>query len=149
VLHFATHGTYDDRAPGRSALVLAPGQGEDGRLQVREIAALALRARLVSLSACDTGLGEVVTGEGVVGVARAFLNAGADAVAMTLWRIPDASTAELMRRFYRHLRDGRPAAEALRDAKLELRAGRDARRAPFHWAGVVLTGDADSALPAF
>ncbi len=148
-LHFATHGTYDDRAPGRSALVLAPGQGEDGRLQVREIAALALRARLVSLSACDTGLGEVVTGEGVVGVARAFLNAGADAVAMTLWRIPDASTAELMRRFYRHLRAGRPAAEALRDAKLELRAGRAARRAPFHWAGVVLTGDADSALPAF
>jgi CHAT domain-containing protein len=149
VLHFATHGTYDDRAPGRSALVLAPGQGEDGRLQVREIAALALRARLVSLSACDTGLGEVVTGEGVVGVARAFLNAGADAVAMTLWRIPDASTAELMRRFYRHLRAGQPAAEALRDAKLELRAGRAARRAPFHWAGVVLTGDADSALPAF
>lgn len=148
-LHFATHGTYDDRAPGRSALVLAPGQGEDGRLQVREIAALTLRARLVSLSACDTGLGEVVTGEGVVGVARAFLNAGADAVAMTLWRIPDASTAELMRRFYRHLRAGRPAAEALRDAKLELRAGRAARHAPFHWAGVVLSGDADSALPTF
>ena len=60
-LHFATHGTYDDRAPGRSALVLAPGQGEDGLLQVREIALLPLRARLVSLSACDTGLGEIVT----------------------------------------------------------------------------------------
>jgi tetratricopeptide (TPR) repeat protein len=92
-LHFATHGTYDDRAPGRSALVLAPGDGEDGMLQVREIAALALRARLVSLSACDTGLGEVVTGEGVLSLARAFLDAGADAVAMALWRIPDASTA--------------------------------------------------------
>jgi CHAT domain-containing protein len=148
-LHFATHGAYDDRAPGRSALVLAPGQGEDGMLQVREIGGLALRARLVSLSACDTGLGEVVTGEGVVGVARAFLNAGADAVAMALWRVPDASTADLMRRFYQHLRAGRPAAEALRDAKLELRDGRAAHRAPFHWAGVVLTGDADSALPSF
>ena len=148
-LHFATHGTYDDRAPGRSALVLAPGQGEDGLLQVREIASLPLRARLVSLSACDTGLGEVVTGEGVVGLARAFLNAGADAVAMTLWRIPDASTAELMRRFYAHMRAGRPAAEALREAKLELRRDRASRRAPFHWAGVVLSGDAEGGLPAF
>ena len=148
-LHFATHGTYDDRAPGRSALVLAPGQGEDGLLQVREIASLPLRARLVSLSACDTGLGEVVTGEGVVGLARAFLNAGADAVAMTLWRIPDASTADLMRRFYAHMRAGRPAAEALREAKLELRRDRVSRRAPFHWAGVVLSGDAEGGLPAF
>jgi len=148
-LHFATHGTYDDRAPGRSALVLTPGGGEDGRLQVREIAALPLRAGLVSLSACETGLGEVVTGEGIVGVARAFLDAGADAVAMTLWRVPDASTAELMRRFYLHLRAGRTGAAALREAKLELRATRAARRAPFHWAGVVLSGDGDGVLPGF
>jgi tetratricopeptide (TPR) repeat protein len=148
-LHFATHGTYDDRAPGRSALVLASGQGEDGLLQVREIASLSLRAGLVSLSACDTGLGEVVTGEGVVGLARAFLHAGADAVAMTLWRVPDASTAELMRRFYTHMRAGRPAAEALREAKLELVRGRASRRAPFHWAGVVLSGEAEGGLPAF
>jgi len=148
-LHFATHGTYDDRAPGRSALVLAPGRGEDGLLQVREIASLSLRAGLVSLSACDTGLGEVVTGEGVVGLARAFLHAGADAVAMTLWRVPDASTAELMRRFYTHMRAGRPAAEALREAKLEIVRGRASRRAPFHWAGVVLSGEAEGGLPAF
>jgi CHAT domain-containing protein len=148
-LHFATHGTYDDRAPGRSALVLTPGSGEDGRLQVREIASLPLRAGLVSLSACETGLGEVVTGEGVVGVARAFLDAGADAVAMTLWRVPDVSTAELMRRFYFHLRAGRTGAAALREAKQELRATRAARRAPFHWAGVVLSGDGDGVLPGF
>ncbi|HEX9189634.1 MAG TPA: CHAT domain-containing protein [Vicinamibacteria bacterium] len=148
-LHFATHGTYDDRAPGRSALVLAAGRGEDGLLQVGEIASLSLRARLVSLSACDTGLGEVVNGEGVVGLARAFLNAGADAVAMTLWRIPDASTAELMQAFYRHLRGGREGAEALREAKLELRRSRASRRGAFHWAGVVLSGDAFAALPAF
>jgi tetratricopeptide (TPR) repeat protein len=148
-LHFATHGTYDDRAPGRSALVLAAGQGEDGLLHVREIASLSLRAGLVSLSACDTGLGEVVTGEGVVGLARAFLHAGADAVGMTLWRVPDASTAELMRRFYTHMRAGQPGAEALRDAKLELLRGRVSHRAPFHWAGVVLSGDAEGGLPAF
>jgi CHAT domain-containing protein/Tfp pilus assembly protein PilF len=146
-LHFATHGRYDDRAPGRSGLVLAPGGGEDGLLQVREIASLALRARLVSLSACETGLGEMVSGEGVVGLARGFLDAGADAVAMTLWRIPDASTADLMTRFYGGLRAGRRAAEALREAKLELLRGRPGREAPFHWAGVVITGDADAALP--
>jgi CHAT domain-containing protein len=148
-LHFATHGTYDDQAPARSALVLAPGQGEDGLLHVREIASLSLRAGLVSLSACDTGLGEDVNGEGVVGLARAFLHAGADAVAMTLWRIPDVSTSELMRRFYARMRAGEPGAEALRDAKLELLRGRGSRRAPFHWAGVVLSGDASGGLPAF
>ena len=105
-LHFAVHGTYDDRAPGRSALALAPGKGEDGLLHIREIASLSLRAGLVSLSACDTGLGEDVNGEGVVGLARAFLRAGTDAVVMTLWRVPDASTSELMRRFYARMRAG-------------------------------------------
>ena len=147
-LHFATHGTYDDRAPGRSALVLAPGQGEDGLLHVREIASLSLRAGLVTLSACDTGLGEEVNGEGVVGLARSFLHAGADAVAMTLWRIPDASTSALMRRFYARMRAGEPAAAALRGAKLELLRGSTSRRAPFHWAGVVLSGDASGDLAA-
>jgi CHAT domain-containing protein len=66
---------------------------------------------------------------------------------MTLWRIPDASTADLMTRFYGGLRAGRRAAEALREAKLELLRGRPGREAPFHWAGVVITGDADAALP--
>jgi CHAT domain-containing protein len=68
---------------------------------------------------------------------------------MTLWRVPDASTGELMRRFYAHMRAGRPAAEALREAKLDLRHGRASHRAPFHWAGVVLSGDAEGGLPAF
>ena len=103
----------------------------------------------MSLSACDTGLGEVVTGEGVVGLARAFLHAGADAVAMTLWRIPDASTAEPVRRFYTHMRAGQPGAEALRAAKLELLRGRASRHARFHRAGVVLTGEAEGGLTAF
>ena len=84
-----------------------------------------------------------------MGLARAFLYAGADAVAMTLWRIPDASTAELMRRFYTHMRAGRPGAEALREAKLEILRGRASRRAPFHWAGVVVTGEAEGELAAF
>ncbi len=148
-LHFAVHGTYDDRAPGRSALALAPGKGEDGLLHVGEIATLSLRAGLVSLSACDTGLGEEVNGEGVVGLARAFLRAGTDAVVMTLWRVPDASTSELMRRFYARMRAGEAGALALREAKLELLRGRGSRRAPFHWAGVVLSGDASGGLPAF
>ena len=144
-LHFATHGLYDDAAPGRSALLLAADMGEDGLLQVREIAALSLRASLVALSACETGLGEMVTGEGVLGLARAFLHAGADSVAMTLWRVPDVATSELMQAFYRRLRSGEPAADALRAAKLELRAARP-RRSAYHWAGVVLSGYATSPL---
>ena len=68
---------------------------------------------------------------------------------MTLWRVPDASTSELMRRFYARMRAGEAGAVALREAKLELLRGRGSRRAPFHWAGVVLSGDASGGLPAF
>jgi CHAT domain-containing protein len=143
VLHFATHGLSDDRVPMRSALVLgreAEG-GEDGFLQVREILELPLDADLVVLSGCRTGRGRIVDGEGVLGLSRAFLVAGARSLVVSLWNVDDRSTALLMEAFHGRLRRGDAPAEALRLAKLTLRRREGGRyAAPYYWAPFVLVG---------
>lgn len=141
LLHFATHGLLDERHPQHSGLVLTPGEGEDGVLKVYEIFRLRLAAELVVLSACETGLGEEIRGEGLIGLTRAFLYAGAPRVLVSLWKVDDRATAELMVGFYRGLKepDAETAAEALRAAKLDLL--QEERFAhPAHWAAFVLTG---------
>src|SRR5271157_167669 len=141
-LHFATHGVVDEQIPARSGLLLAPGgPEEDGVLQLNEIFNLDLDADLVTLSACQTGLGKLVTGEGVVGLTRAFLYAGAARVAVSLWEVDDLATGRLMEAFYRQMKAGARPAEALRQAKLEmLRAEPAAWRNPYFWAPFVLVG---------
>lgn len=141
-LHFATHGVVDEQIPARSGLLLAPGgPEEDGVLQLNEIFNLDLDAELVTLSACQTGLGKLVTGEGVVGLTRAFLYAGAARVAVSLWEVDDLATGRLMESFYRRMKAGERPAEALRQAKLEmLRAEPTAWRNPYFWAPFVLVG---------
>jgi CHAT domain-containing protein len=123
-----------DQGPGTKDTV------EDGLLQVYEIFNLKLNADLVVLSACETGLGKEVKGEGLIGLTRAFLYAGTPSVVVSLWQVQDRSTAELMVRFYRHLKNGQPSkAEALRQAQLELiRHGTFAH--PYYWAPFVLVG---------
>ncbi len=129
IVHLATHGHLDDRFPLDSALVLTipedPGQGRDnGLLQVWEIfERLRLNADLVVLSACASALGEEQGGEGLIGLTRAFQVAGARSVAASLWSVQDRATAELMVRFHRHMNQGRPNDEALRQAQLELIRG--------------------------
>jgi CHAT domain-containing protein/Tfp pilus assembly protein PilF len=119
VLHFATHGLLDDRRPDRSALALtARPPADDGLLQTREVFRLRLKSRLVTLSACQTALGRELTGEGLVGLARAFFYAGADAVMASLWSVDDASTTRWMAHFYRRLAAGDAIDEAARAAKL-------------------------------
>jgi CHAT domain-containing protein len=109
-------------------------------LQVYEIFNLELAADLVVLSACDTGLGAMVSGEGLVGVTRAFLYAGARSVVVSLWQVDDESTPGLMVSFYRHLDQDRDKAESLRLAKLEMiRQGRFSH--PFYWAPFILIGE--------
>lgn len=136
-LHLATHARVDDRRPELSALILA---GEDGDLLLHEIAGLELRAELVTLSACRSALGQEVGGEALVGLAGAFLEAGAEQVLVSLWDVSDDSTAELMARFYAGLwLRGLPPDEALRQAQISL-LGEAQRRAPYHWAGFVLYG---------
>ncbi len=144
-IHFAVHAAICEQRPERSALILALDEdpAEDGLLQVREILGLQLSADLVTLSACDTGLGKQITGEGVVGLSRAFLHAGARSVTVSLWQIEDQSSAQLMAEFYRNLEgsDGHgDRAEALRQAQLTV-LGQGGRRAhPLYWAPFVLIG---------
>ncbi|MEM7585965.1 MAG: CHAT domain-containing protein [Acidobacteriota bacterium] len=119
-LHLATHGLVDDTLPMVSGLLLEPGDGEDGLLQAYEVLSLDLRSELVTLSACRSGRGELSRGEGVVGLARAFLQAGASSVLVSQWDVDDRSTPELMETFYRELTAGASRAEALRLARVEL-----------------------------
>lgn len=139
-IHFATHGLVDEVRPHLSGLMLTrlPDSREDGLLQVHEIFNLRLNAELVTLSACETGLGEQVTGEGMVGLTRAFLYAGARSLLVSLWPVSDRSTPELMTAFYLHLGDTRTKAEALRQAKLERIAKGEE---PYRWAPFILAGE--------
>ena len=144
-LHFATHGILDAVRPERSGLVLSQvdrrGRPQDGILRLDDIFRLQLSADLVVLSGCETGLGRQLRGEGLVGLTRAFMYAGAPRVVSSLWQVDDQATAALMTRFYGHMlrQSARPAA-ALRAAQLELAA--DPRwAAPYFWAGFVLHGD--------
>lgn len=158
LLHFATHAMVFDDRPMDSYLALASGDpangaAADGRLTAEEIYGLRLQAGLVVLSACRSGAGRV-TGDGVVGLARAFFGAGASSVVASLWDLPDVIGPQLLPRFYREIRQGSDALTALRTAQLgllvDLRAGRvvaDTEAGPIPvpvhpavWAGVVLLG---------
>jgi CHAT domain-containing protein/Tfp pilus assembly protein PilF len=139
-IHFAVHGFLNEERPEYSGLLLAreDDPAYNGLLQVYEIFNLELTADLVVLSACDTALGKNVSGEGLLGVSRALLYAGAASVVVSLWQVSDASTSDLMVRFYRHLSEGREKAEALRLSKLELI--REGKAHPYHWAAFTLIG---------
>jgi CHAT domain-containing protein len=144
VLHFATYGVLNRRNPLFSYLELAPSGAEDGRLEVHDIYGLPLHARLVVLSACQTGIGsglrsDVPAGDEWVGLSRAFLFAGADRVVATLWLVADRASAELMTWFHAGLVSGQDEAAAL--AAAQRKAIADPRLAdPFFWSGFVLAG---------
>jgi CHAT domain-containing protein len=113
----------------------------DGFLQLNEIYNLKLSADLVVLSACRTALGKEVRGEGLIGITRGFMYAGASRVAASLWNVDDAGTAELMKLFYRGmLRDGMRPAEALRAAQVGMMS-QERWRSPYHWAAFELQGE--------
>ncbi len=146
IVHFATHGVIDTRHPELSRLVLSLF-GRDGRrrpqglLHALEIYDLELPAELVVLSGCQTALGREIRGEGLVGLARGFLYAGAARVLVSLWQVDDQATAELIERLYRNLLVRRlPAPAALRQAQLEIRRQKRWRE-PYYWAGFVLQGE--------
>jgi CHAT domain-containing protein len=142
IVHFATHGLLNSEHPELSGLVLSlvdeGGKKQDGFLGLKDIYNLNLRADLVVLSACETGLGKEVQGEGLVGVARGFIYAGASSVVASLWKVDDLATAEFMKVFYKAMLNDkmRPAA-ALRYAQIAM-----SKRwtAPYFWAGFVLQG---------
>jgi CHAT domain-containing protein/tetratricopeptide (TPR) repeat protein len=141
-LHFATHNLIDENSPLRSAMVLTPGDEaqEDGLLEVSEIASLELDCDLVVVSACKTGRGQLLSGEGILGLSRAFLYAGARSVVVSLWNISDMSTAQLMKSFYQNQTAGQSNAAALRAAKLQLLRSSKGVRHPYYWSSFVLVG---------
>ena len=145
VLHVAAHTVVDDEFPERSAVVLTPGSpDEDGLLQSRDIADLDLDGMLVVLAACRSASGRPSNSEGPVGLARAFLQAGARTVVVSLWELEDAASRRLFSHFYERLARGDSVQEALRSARAgRIRAG----DASADWAGLVVVGDGDLRLP--
>jgi len=145
IVHFATHGLLNSRHPELSGLVLSlvdgEGKPQNGFLQSHEIYNLTFRAELVVLSACQTALGKEIRGEGLLGLTRGFMYAGAPRVVASLWNVPDRGTAELMKRFYQSmLAKGLPPAAALRGAQVAM--WQDKRwNSPFYWAGFTLQGE--------
>jgi CHAT domain-containing protein/Tfp pilus assembly protein PilF len=166
ILHVATHGFFlQDHSPGegvrrtegapifsedpllRSGLILAganqrrSGGAEDGILTASEVTALDLwGTKLVVLSACDTGLGEVKNGQGVYGLRRALMLAGAQSQVMSLWEVADRPTRELMVDYYKGLQKGHGRSEALRNVQLEMLRSRD-RQHPYYWAAFIESGE--------
>jgi CHAT domain-containing protein len=137
VLHFAVHAEFSEEEPLSSALLLAREGKDDGRLKVEEIFSLDLKADMVVLSACETGLGKLSSGDELIGLTRAFIYAGTPSVVTTLWKVNDRSSYELMREFYGGLK-GAKKSEALRKAQLRTM---EQFPEPFFWAAYGLTGE--------
>lgn len=144
VFHFSCHGLFDASNPLFSGLFLAPGGSDDGRLEMREIFGLHLdRCALVTLSACESGLGGLAGGDEIIGLNRAFIYAGSPRVVSTLWKVDDLATAVLVKHFYRNLRTGLNPAEALQKAQLHVRDRIHPH--PAYWAAFVLVGEPELA----
>ncbi|NET34850.1 MAG: CHAT domain-containing protein [Cyanothece sp. SIO1E1] len=145
IIHLATHGLLEYGNPQDSgvrdipgAIALAPGDGEDGLLTSAEIRELQLKANLVVLSACDTGLGNI-TGDGVIGLSRALITAGSPSLLVSLWSVPDEATSVLMQEFYQKWQSGLDKAQALRKAML---ITKEKHPDPSSWAAFTLIGEA-------
>ncbi|WP_347276089.1 CHAT domain-containing protein [Coleofasciculus sp. FACHB-T130] len=145
IVHFATHGILNSVHPELSGVVLSlldeKGESQNGFLRLHDVFNLNLPAELVVLSACETGLGEEVKGEGLVGLTRGFMYAGAPRVVVSLWSVSDRATSELMTKFYKGMleKNLQPAA-ALRAAQIEMWQKTE-WKAPYYWAAFVLQGE--------
>jgi CHAT domain-containing protein/Tfp pilus assembly protein PilF len=145
IIHFATHALLNLEQPELSGIVLSlvdeQGQPQDGFLRLHEVYNLNLKADVVVLSACQTGLGKEIKGEGLIGLTRGFMYAGAARVIASLWQVDDEATAELMKRFYEAmLKEGHAPVAALRKAQVEL-SQHKRWQSPFYWAGFVIQGE--------
>ena len=145
IVHFATHGDLNTEHPELSSIVLSlvdsAGRPQDGFLRLHDIYNLRLPADLIVLSACSTGLGRIIKGEGLIGLTRGFMHAGSPRVVASLWRVDDLGTKELMKRFYQHMtKEGMAPPLALRQSQVEMLRHKH-WQSPYHWAGFVLQGE--------
>jgi len=141
LIHLGIHGVGDVEVADNSRLIFRGDSMSDRTLYAYEIYNLELNAGLVVLSACETGIGRNMAGEGVLSIARAFTYAGCPSVVMSLWDVPDAFTSDIMTQFYENLNDGQSVSASLREAKLKFLQESDPLRAhPAHWAAFVING---------
>ena len=146
MVHFATHGCVNEEQPQLSGLVLSlfdhkGNPTNNGFLRLHDIYNLNLPAELVVLSACETGLGKDVKGEGLIGLTRGFMYAGAKRVAVSLWRVNDVATSKLMEKYYQQMLDkGLNPVAALRAAQIEMWQT-EQWKAPYYWAAFVVQGE--------
>ncbi|NIO49783.1 MAG: CHAT domain-containing protein [Candidatus Aminicenantes bacterium] len=147
ILHFATHCLIDNKKPDRSSVVFSIGnaRAEDEILQMREVFNLKMNSDLITLSACQTGLGVLIRGEGIEGLSRAFFYAGASSALISLWPVHDQATSQFMERYYLHLRSSNSIMDALQKTKLEM-INSDILSHPYYWAGFVITGNSDKII---
>lgn len=147
ILHFATHCLIDDKKPDRSSIVFSIGNAsaEDEILQMREVFNLKLNSDLVTLSACQTGLGQFIRGEGIEGLSRSFFYAGASSALISLWAVHDQATSQFMERYYFHLRSSNSIMNSLQKTKLEM-INSEILSHPYYWAGFIITGNSDKVI---
>ena len=145
IIHLATHGVFNGEDPAYSGIILslvdAKGTPINGFLRLNNIFNLNLPAELVVLSACETGLGQEIKGEGLVGLTRGFMYAGTPRVLVSLWQVDDQATAEMMTRFYKLILEKKlPPAQALREAQLQMQTETE-WKSPYYWSAFILQGE--------
>ncbi len=142
IVHLAMHAIVDDENPLNSKFVFSRSDSTDGYLHTYELYNLQLNAQLAVLSACNTGYGKLVNGEGIISLARAFAYGGCPSIVMSHWDVDDEATKDLISLFYKNIGNGMSKDEALRQAKLDYLEKADVFKShPFYWGGFVLIGD--------
>ena len=146
IIHLATHAILNDELPEYSYLAFTPKKNEESLLYVSDLYNMQFDANLITLSACETGIGDLKKGEGFISLSRGFFYGGASSILNTIWKINDASSSILMNNFYKHLSKGNHKDIALQKAKLEfLKANKqNALSHPYYWSGFVLTGNSNA-----
>jgi len=144
IIHLAMHTLINDQAPAYSKMIFsAPSDGtDDGMLNTYEVYSAPVNAMMVVLSSCNTGVGKLISGEGILSLARGFLYAGSRSVVMSMWAVEDKSASEVVRSFYKNMRSGQTKSSALRSARLKfLRSADQGRSHPYFWSALVIYGD--------
>ncbi len=144
IIHLAMHTLVNDEDPAYSKMIFSAASGgdDDGMLNTYEVYSVPVNAMMVVLSSCNTGVGKLVSGEGILSLARGFLYAGSRSVVMSMWSVEDRSASEVIRSFYKNMRSGQNKSSALRNARLKfLRSADQGRSHPYYWSALVIYGD--------
>ena len=144
IIHMAMHTLVNDRDPAFSKMIFSASRegDDDGMLNTYEVYSVPVNAMMVVLSSCNTGVGKLVNGEGILSLARGFMYAGSRSVVMSMWAVEDKSASTVMHSFYKNMRSGQTKSSALRSARLKfLRSADQGRSHPYYWAALVIYGD--------